>query len=277
MKLLKKNQTFYLDDNTSAYHQSPEYPSAVLADFIQADANIHSLGPCLLQNGKPIAFASQSLADAETKYANIERELTFSYSLCMWTFPHIPLWPLFYSRDGPQAPRNDCPERSNWCTPIFSECFYIYNILTQHIQARQQEATCWHAIEAFQCQTQEWISPRPAHRLHSIQWYLAGLSTWGDRELPDVVHMQRSTQSNLQILRYERKAQFRQWPTLKRLKNCEHPGITKCHLMACSLIYRPGLNRDIEDYGKDCATCMGLLPSQPAEPLINHKGLLGPW
>ena len=33
------------------------------------------LGTCLVQEGKPIAFASKSLTDTETRYANIEREL----------------------------------------------------------------------------------------------------------------------------------------------------------------------------------------------------------
>ena len=46
---------------------------------VQADASLRGLGACLIQrhDGKdqPIAFASKSLMDAETRYANIEREL----------------------------------------------------------------------------------------------------------------------------------------------------------------------------------------------------------
>ena len=42
---------------------------------VQADASQRGLGACLLQKGKPIAFASKSLTDTETRYANIEREL----------------------------------------------------------------------------------------------------------------------------------------------------------------------------------------------------------
>ena len=46
---------------------------------VQVDASLRGLGACLIQkhNGedRPIAFASKSLMDAETRYANIEREL----------------------------------------------------------------------------------------------------------------------------------------------------------------------------------------------------------
>ena len=40
---------------------------------VQADAFQRGLGACLLQEGKPIAYASKSLTDTETRYANVER------------------------------------------------------------------------------------------------------------------------------------------------------------------------------------------------------------
>ena len=42
---------------------------------VQADASQRGLGACLRQEGEPIAYASKSLTDTETRYANIEREL----------------------------------------------------------------------------------------------------------------------------------------------------------------------------------------------------------
>ena len=42
---------------------------------VQVDASQRGLGACLLQEGKPIAYASKSLTDTETRYTNIEREL----------------------------------------------------------------------------------------------------------------------------------------------------------------------------------------------------------
>ena len=50
-----------------------------LSVTVQADASLRGLGACLIQKhnreNQPIAFASKSLMDAETRYANIEREL----------------------------------------------------------------------------------------------------------------------------------------------------------------------------------------------------------
>ncbi len=42
---------------------------------IQVDASQEGLGAALLQNGKPVAFASKALTETERRYANIEREL----------------------------------------------------------------------------------------------------------------------------------------------------------------------------------------------------------
>ena len=42
---------------------------------VQVDASSRGLGAVLLQNGKPIAFASKSLSGCEQRYANIEREM----------------------------------------------------------------------------------------------------------------------------------------------------------------------------------------------------------
>ena len=42
---------------------------------IQVDASQVGLGAALLQNGKPVAFASEALTKTECQYANIEREM----------------------------------------------------------------------------------------------------------------------------------------------------------------------------------------------------------
>ena len=51
---------------------------------VQADASQRGLGACLLQEGQPIAYASKSLTDTETRYKNIERELLAIVFACQW-------------------------------------------------------------------------------------------------------------------------------------------------------------------------------------------------
>ena len=42
---------------------------------IQSDASMSGLGCVLMQENKPVIYASRSLTDAEKRYSNIEREL----------------------------------------------------------------------------------------------------------------------------------------------------------------------------------------------------------
>ena len=42
---------------------------------VQADASMRGLGACLVQEERPVAFASRSLTDAESRYANIDKKL----------------------------------------------------------------------------------------------------------------------------------------------------------------------------------------------------------
>ena len=42
--------------------------------ILQTDASEYGLGAALIQNNRPMAFASKTLTDVETRYANIERE-----------------------------------------------------------------------------------------------------------------------------------------------------------------------------------------------------------
>ena len=89
--MLKKDNVFdWEDQQTRSFQQvktliakantTPlRYYNRNLLVTVQADASLRGLGACVIQQHKgkdqPIAFASKSLTDAETRYANIEREL----------------------------------------------------------------------------------------------------------------------------------------------------------------------------------------------------------
>ena len=85
--LLKKENCFTWDENTNTCFQKikSQLQKALLRPLryydrtkpvtLQCDASLKGLGACIIQDGQPIAFASKSLMDTETRYANIEREL----------------------------------------------------------------------------------------------------------------------------------------------------------------------------------------------------------
>ena len=94
-EVLKKNQVFYWDDNTStAFKKHKSFISQVhstpllyyqidMSITVQADANKHGLHTCILQHCKHITYASKSLMGAEAWYANIKLELLAILNCCI--------------------------------------------------------------------------------------------------------------------------------------------------------------------------------------------------
>ncbi|KAL8607946.1 hypothetical protein ACOMHN_005501 [Nucella lapillus] len=68
-------QAFDRVKSTVCKDMSLQYFNVNKPSVIQVDASKTGLGAALLQDGKPIAFASKALTDSEQRYANIEREL----------------------------------------------------------------------------------------------------------------------------------------------------------------------------------------------------------
>ena len=56
---------------------------------LQCDASQHGLGAARMQNGQPIAYASRGLKPAETRYAQIEKELLNIVYACDHFEPYI--------------------------------------------------------------------------------------------------------------------------------------------------------------------------------------------
>ena len=85
--LLKKENCFTWDENMNTCFQKikSQLQKALLRPLryydqtklvtLQCDTSLKGLGACIIQEGQPIAFASKSLMDTKTHYANIKREL----------------------------------------------------------------------------------------------------------------------------------------------------------------------------------------------------------
>ena len=105
--MLKKDNVLHWEDQQTRSFQQVKiliakanttplrYYDRNLLVTVQADASLRGLGACLIQKHKgkdqPIAFASKSLTDAETRYANIEQELLAIVFACQRFSDHKPL------------------------------------------------------------------------------------------------------------------------------------------------------------------------------------------
>ena len=109
--LLKKENWFAWDENTNTCFQKikSQLQKALLRPLryydrskpvtLQCDASLKGLGACIIQDGQPIAFASKSLMDTETHYANIKR--TLGHCIWLWKIPYIPVQKDIHCGDGP--------------------------------------------------------------------------------------------------------------------------------------------------------------------------------
>ena len=74
-KLIVHAQEITLQSRMRSERTPPCKLTLVRRAVIQVDASGTGLGAALLQGGAPIAFASKSLSDTESRYSNIEREM----------------------------------------------------------------------------------------------------------------------------------------------------------------------------------------------------------
>ena len=66
-------------------------------------------------------------------------------------------------------------------------------------------------------------------------------------------------------------------PYIKEQIHSAHMGIEKCRLRAQASVFWPGISQDIENYVKNCDTCLRHQRNQPHQPLMPHDVPELPW
>ena len=61
------------------------------------------------------------------------------------------------------------------------------------------------------------------------------------------------------------------------LLHTNHKGIEKTKLLACESVYWPSINADIDNFIKNCTTCLHFQQTQVKERIIHHDIPLCPW
>lgn len=284
----------------------------VLANFdinkeitIQADASQYGLGCCLMQNGKPVSFASRSLTKSEENLAQIEKELL---SIVFATQK-------FHSYIYGQK------------INVITDHKPLIRILNKKISEIPSTRLQRMRIKLLKYQIE--ISYKPGKEMHIADLLSRSFlneTTVDDKWLLEVVH---TIDTGLKITN-DKNEEFKKatstdptlsklkfyhvngWPKIKKniddrvkhyfnlqdqisikddliylnfkliiplelrkyvlqLLHESHFGITKTKARANQVIYWPGITKDIEEMISKCAICEKYSNSNIKEPLINHE------
>ena len=314
-QLLKKDVTFYWDDELTRSFQEIKthlkratskplgYYDRRKEVIVQADTSLRGLSTCLIQHGKPIAFASKSLTGAESRYANIERELLPIVFACIWfnTYlqghrftvqsDHKPLemihlktmhnMPPHLQRMLPQLQKYDMkieykPGREMLLADTLSGCPARYSqeikldlrvdyiAFTSAWIETLRETTCEDPVLSTVYQLVQHGWPNERRRVPNVAKYY-----WNFRD-------ELSTNEGLLL-----KGLSLVIPAALRESYLQH--LHKGHLSASKVVsnakqhmFWPGMEADIKDYTRRCQVC--IKRSRPARELLQpHEIPDRPW
>lgn len=319
-ELLKDNTPFiWHEDHQHVYDSLKEELSveACLPYFdpskpatLEVDASQKGLGACLLQDDRPVAFASKSLSECQSNYSNIERE-TLALVFGVTRF-HTYLFGKEFTVISDHKPLEMI-----WRKPLTSAPPRLQRLLVR-LQGYDMTVTyrpgstmvlsdtlsrlpnpsdtadvpldiqveCIHVDlvnfgnekrEALQKETtNDPICRKLGQIIHT---------GWPDsiKELPQDIRPFWACRDELgiangvlfkgrQVLIPEKLRE----DILKQL-HTGHLGIEKTRRLARESIYWPNINKDIEQLVKNCSACQEHQPNQRKEPLIPHDVPQTPW
>ena len=271
---------------------------------IRVDASQVSLGAALLQNGKPIAFASKGLTETECQYANIEREMLAAVFGVERFHTYIYGWTFTIESD--HKPLESISRKNLADTPAWLQCMMLclqgYNFTIHYCPGKEMVIP----------DTLSWFSPQPGpdlpldiaiHHAHIMpdckeafqqafvndpeMRALANLiiTGWPEdiKEVPCPLHpywQHRETLTIEDSLVLQGEALI--IPPAKRERTLHqlhqfHQGITKSQLLACGSFFWPGINKAIEEVVHQCEACTQFQSQNAATPLTPTPTPSHPW
>jgi hypothetical protein len=275
--------------------------------IIQVDASLYALGAALVQDNKVIAYASKSLTDAETRYANNERELL----ACVFGAEkfHTYVFGAPFVIESDHQPLEMISKKSLSAAPARLQRMllrlqrYDYSIryrpgremvladslsrLPTSIESPEISLNVQVCFIQFSNQKLQEIkeSTQADIILHRLKEFIFEGFPEKQRDLPTDLKPYWSFRDELSvengiILKGE---QIIIPASLQRsyleAVHTGHQGITRCQQRAKAAIYWPGINNEIEDMIRKCEPCQKYQASQSKEPLENVASELPsiPW
>lgn len=276
---------------------------------IQCDSSMYGLGGTLLQNGKPIAYASRALHDAETRYAPIEREmLAIVWSLEKWhqfTYgrkvtvytDHHPLESIT-RKDLNRAPRRlqgmllralayDIDVKWLEGKKMFLSDTFSRAYLPKTENNPQAEFEVINAVKYLPMSedkiNQIKLETEMDEALQQLKFVIQ--NGWPDEKtsLPELAVPYFHFRDELAIsdgLIFRGERLVIPHGLRNQVKNdlhVGHTGIESCLRRARETIYWPGMNAEIKSWIETCEACCEYEKSQPKEPLMSHEVPERPW
>lgn len=269
---------------------------------IQADASKHGLGACMLQENRPIYFASRSLSETEINYSQIEKELLsivfachkFHYFIYGRAFKvitdHKPLLGVF-NKDITKIPNPRLQRMllrlSKYNIKIeHSPGKYMYiadllsrNFIRDKVQPEISDLNSMiHSINVGESKKKKFVEETiKDDSLSLLKTVLENGWPTQKSTLPEKIKYFWKMKNNLLldegiIFLNERilvPVSMRQ-EILDTLHK-SHQGIEKTKNRARSLIYWPGIDQDIENIIGRCQVCQKYRSSNVKEPYLPHE------
>ena len=316
--LLKKENCFTWDKNTNTCFQKikSQLQKALLRPLryydqtklvtLQCDTSLKGLRACIIQDGQPIAFASKSLTDTETRYANIKRELLAIVYGCEKF--HTYLYRRTFIVETDHKPLKMISLKNLTAAPAWLQRMLLhlqqYDLIITYRPGK--EMLLADALSCLPSRTNTEIkldlrvdtistfafSQRHLTKIAAVmQWnpillmvHQLTLNGWPDRQgcVPRAARFYWSFQDELSI--DDDLLTKGEWVVIPL--SCRdsimvdlhgsHTGINKAMDLARTCVYWPDMEADVADYIKWCLTCIES-SNLPVEMLHPHKVPPGPW
>ncbi|XP_053154028.1 uncharacterized protein K02A2.6-like isoform X1 [Hemicordylus capensis] len=319
--LLKKNVLFqWMPEHQKAFEvvkqqlcQAPllQYFDVKKSVLVQADASKDGLGACLLQEGKPVTYASRSFSLSEQNYAQIEKELlavlyamrklhqyVFGKVVLVQT-DHKPLEVIFKKSIG------SAPARLQHVL-LQLQRYQLDIVYTPGRQMYLADTLSRAAVDPPKNDEEQLEGERVIHKLSAVAMHSEGVSaiqeaTSHDNQLQAVVALIRQGWPQYMkdvpllvkpfwpmkdLMRYEDGIIYvderiviplsKKREILLQLHE-SHQGVQRTRARAKEIVYWPGMGNDIETTVGNCSICAHYASGNQKEPLIPHEIPKLPW
>ena len=271
---------------------------------IQVDASSRGLGAVLLQNNKPIAFASKSLSDAEQRYANIERELLAVVFGCERF--HTYVYGKHFTIESDHKPLEMIQQKPLTAAPPRLQRMLLrlqtYDVKIRYLPGKEMML----ADSLSRSPSKDSTAIDLDLQIHHVQFTPQRLDqirreTKQDAELKQLMETivvgwpekRRDVPRQIQpywpfrdelavedglVLKGPRVIIPRSLtPTILSKLHVGHQGVEKSKLRAKDCVYWVNLSKDIETTTAQCPTCQQYRKSQTRETLLPHEVPTRPW